>query len=231
MLRYKSTRLLALNTHALAPVDVVKKLGILRRPRYVHRGSRRGFIYSNNNGESSIPSVWSPARSVADSTRHQSAENIGLVDALAYGLVGNPEVDPNIPFPASLNGTRKGGKPGVDFSALRPLTKLKPSSHIKLVQLNAQSLTNKACLLHSHILDNRIDLMCVTETWHRPEQYSVLNEACPAGYTYLEKARTTVDTIRGPLAQTIRLPSVSSAPENTLADFEEVTPQEVEAII
>uniref|UniRef100_A0AAQ5ZK56 Reverse transcriptase domain-containing protein n=1 Tax=Amphiprion ocellaris TaxID=80972 RepID=A0AAQ5ZK56_AMPOC len=50
---------------------------------------------------------------------------------------------------------------------------------------------NPSCLLHNHILENRIDLMCLTETWHKPEQYSELNEACPTGYAYLERARTT----------------------------------------
>lgn len=33
--------------------------------------------------------------------------------------------------------------------------------------------------------------MCLTETWHKPASYLALNEACPPGYTYLEKARTT----------------------------------------
>ena len=31
--------------------------------------------------------------------------------------------------------------------------------------------------------------MCLTETWHHPGDYFALNEACPPGYTYLEKAR------------------------------------------
>ncbi|CAM4730464.1 unnamed protein product [Leuciscus chuanchicus] len=33
--------------------------------------------------------------------------------------------------------------------------------------------------------------MCLTETWHQPEVYSALNEACPPGYSYLEAARST----------------------------------------
>ena len=33
--------------------------------------------------------------------------------------------------------------------------------------------------------------MCLTETWQQPEVYSALNEACPPGYSYLEKARCT----------------------------------------
>ena len=33
--------------------------------------------------------------------------------------------------------------------------------------------------------------MCLTETWHKPGEYSVLNEACPPGYNYMEKARSS----------------------------------------
>ena len=33
--------------------------------------------------------------------------------------------------------------------------------------------------------------MCLTESWHQPEVYSALNEACPPGYSYLEAARST----------------------------------------
>lgn len=33
--------------------------------------------------------------------------------------------------------------------------------------------------------------MCLMETWHQPEVYSALNEACPPGYSYLEAARST----------------------------------------
>uniref|UniRef100_A0A8C2IIF8 Reverse transcriptase domain-containing protein n=1 Tax=Cyprinus carpio TaxID=7962 RepID=A0A8C2IIF8_CYPCA len=34
-------------------------------------------------------------------------------------------------------------------------------------------------------------MMCLTETWHQPDVFSVLNETCPPGYCYLQKARST----------------------------------------
>lgn len=40
-------------------------------------------------------------------------------------------------------------------------------------------------------MDKGLDSMCITETWHQPEVYSALNDACPPGYSYLEKARST----------------------------------------
>ena len=33
--------------------------------------------------------------------------------------------------------------------------------------------------------------MSLTETWHQPEVYFALNEACSPGYSYLEAARST----------------------------------------
>ena len=45
--------------------------------------------------------------------------------------------------------------------------------------------------MHDHILDKELDFMCLTEAWHKPGDYSVLNEACPPGYSYMEKARSS----------------------------------------
>ena len=36
-----------------------------------------------------------------------------------------------------------------------------------------------------------LDLMCISETWHEPDVYYNLNEACPPGYSNLQKARST----------------------------------------
>ena len=65
------------------------------------------------------------------------------------------------------------------------------SPNVKIELLNAQSLTNKSCLIHDHFLDKHVDLMCLTETWHKPDVFSVLDETCPPGYHYLQKANST----------------------------------------
>lgn len=88
-------------------------------------------------------------------------------------------------------GTACTGKRGVDPTVLRSLVKLIPYSSIKMELLNCQSLTNKASLIHERTVDQKLDFMCLTETWHKADAYSALNEACPPGYTYLEKARGT----------------------------------------
>lgn len=82
-------------------------------------------------------------------------------------------------------------KLGVDCSALLSLTSLDFASHSTLELLNVQSLTNKAGLINDYIMDKGIDILCLTESWQQPKVYSVLTEACPLGYNYLSKARTT----------------------------------------
>lgn len=79
-------------------------------------------------------------------------------------------------------------KRGVDSSLLRPVQRRVASSSCKIELLNAQSFANKSCLIHDHILDKRLDYMCITETWHQPNTFSSLNECCPQGYSYLQKA-------------------------------------------
>lgn len=149
-----------------------------RRPRYIHRGSGRQFVFYKRSDNGSITSLWSTtARLVAQWTRHhhhlQRHQSTATSDTDRAGNL------------------RCIGKPGVDLSVLRPLNKLDSKAHITLEQLNVQSLSNKSGLIHDHILDKNIDIMCLTETWQQPEVYSVLNEACPPEYIYLEKARTT----------------------------------------
>ncbi len=79
----------------------------------------------------------------------------------------------------------------VDFGLLRPVQRLTALSNIKIELFNTQSLTNKSCFIHDHIQDKGLDIMCLTETWHQPDVFSVLNETCPSGYCYLQKARST----------------------------------------
>lgn len=121
-----------MNTCASASVDsaVIKQLGILRRPRYVHRGSRRGYMYSRNGGEF-IPSLWSrfPVRSGVHSTRHRNTDSYGPIEAAVrrrFAEIPGVErgADSTIRCPSPLTRMKTGGKSGVDFSVLHPLSKL-----------------------------------------------------------------------------------------------------------
>ncbi|KAK7879820.1 hypothetical protein WMY93_033509 [Mugilogobius chulae] len=162
------------STHLRRPQANISplQLDLPRRPRYIHRGSGRRFILSKQDDHSSITSHWSAVRSVAQQMRQQRRHQSTATAATDRAL-------------------RPIRKPGVDYSVLRSLNKLDSKTFVILEQLNVQSLSNKSGLIHDHILDKEIDIMCLTETWQQPDVYSVLNEACPPGYSYLEKARTT----------------------------------------
>ncbi|XP_061133329.1 uncharacterized protein LOC133153215 [Syngnathus typhle] len=75
LLKYSALQLLKLNNHTTIPPDItatIKTHGQFRRPRYIHRSSRRKFIYSRTE-QHCIPSLWSRNRSTpSDVTRHHN---------------------------------------------------------------------------------------------------------------------------------------------------------------
>ncbi|KAM3604518.1 uncharacterized protein V6R79_012350 [Siganus canaliculatus] len=66
-----------------------------------------------------------------------------------------------------------------------------PSSSVKIELLNIRALTEKSTFILDHILDKKLDIMCLTETWQQAGVYKALNKACPPGYKYLFKAHGT----------------------------------------
>lgn len=176
-LKYSIPQLLDLRKNSSPTyISAIKQLKLQSRPRYIHRSCRRKFVLSQSGD--SIPSLWSAERSVARHLRHQNAPLPGV-----NSVEETTETTWIRPVYMERNIKR-----GVDFSLLRSLQHITPAN-IKIELFNTQSLTNKSCLIHSHILDRNIDIMCLTETWHQPGGFFVLNEACPPGYQYLEKAR------------------------------------------
>ena len=174
-------------------VPIIKELGLLRRNRYIHKGSGRNFVFHNQPSCSAtnIPSLWSP---VARLMCHQNAVapvtiNTGNTARSLRPSRGNTARFPHIQqdrFPGMESSLR-----GVDFNVLRPVQRFTPQSLLKFELFNTQSINNKGTLIEEHIREKGLDFMCLTETWHQPEVYSALNEACPSGYSYLEAARST----------------------------------------
>ena len=94
-----------------------------------------------------------------------------------------------VSVPRSRLGKIKNG--GVRFSNL---TSIKTSSipaiierdcdtsHLKIGLLNVRSLTSKAVIVNELITDNNLDVIGLTETWLKPDEFTVLNEASPPGY-------------------------------------------------
>ncbi|XP_076831223.1 uncharacterized protein LOC143476767 [Brachyhypopomus gauderio] len=67
------------------------------------------------------------------------------------------------------------------------------SSNIKLRLglLNIRSLASKAVIVNKIISDNRLNALCLTETWARVDEYVSFNEAAPPGYSYVHQPRIT----------------------------------------
>ncbi len=62
---------------------------------------------------------------------------------------------------------------------------------LKLGFLNIRSLTHKAVIVNEMITDNSSDVLCLTETWLKTNDYFGLNESTPPSYCYKHEPRET----------------------------------------
>ena len=63
------------------------------------------------------------------------------------------------------------------------------SSTLHIGLLNARSIANKSFSLNDLFTREKLDLMCLSETWQREEEFIHLNELCPAGCSAVGKPR------------------------------------------
>ena len=65
----------------------------------------------------------------------------------------------------------------------------KSNSNLKFCLLNAQSVKNKYQTINEFILDEKIDICSITETWLHSNDTQVSNDLCPDGFEIIQKSR------------------------------------------
>ncbi|KAL6491482.1 hypothetical protein MHYP_G00018270 [Metynnis hypsauchen] len=137
MLNYSVSQLMKFNNFTTPScISVIKQLILLRRPRYIHRSSRRKLVYSNSGN--AIPSIWSAVRTVTPQSRHQNA---------AATHTSNAGV------PVATLHTERDGKRGVDFSVLHLIRRPSAPSNIKIYLQKAHSTRGGVATIYRSDLD------------------------------------------------------------------------------
>ena len=64
------------------------------------------------------------------------------------------------------------------------------TSAVTCVLLNTRSVCNKPVTVKEHMIDQKADLMFLTETWCKPNKSAVLNELTAPGYSFIGECRS-----------------------------------------
>ena len=65
------------------------------------------------------------------------------------------------------------------------------TSAVTCVLLNTRSVCNKPATVKEHMIDQKVDLMFLSETWCKPNKSAVVNELTPPGYSFIGESRSS----------------------------------------
>ena len=65
------------------------------------------------------------------------------------------------------------------------------TSAMTCVLLNTRSVCNKPVTVKEHVIDQKADLMFLTETWCKPSKTAVINGLSPSGYSFIGECRSS----------------------------------------
>ena len=74
-----------------------------------------------------------------------------------------------------------------------PRTNTKSSFELKFGTVNAMSLNNKSLSILETVLDHKLDILLITETWINDEKADVLGDLNSSGYTFKNFLGRTVE--------------------------------------
>ncbi|XP_072021334.1 uncharacterized protein [Amphiura filiformis] len=85
----------------------------------------------------------------------------------------------------------RGGKTSIYTPISRIIDNTSVQNKLNLSVWNAQSVCNKTDKLCDYVTDHDIDVLCLTETWLRPDDPVVIEELSPPGYSFINVPRNS----------------------------------------
>lgn len=83
--------------------------------------------------------------------------------------------------PSTVSTNNVSTVPNIAYN-IHAITQTSESLHFGF--FNAKSINNKALLLKDFFVDQKLDLMALTETWTKSDSFKTTGELCPWGYGF-----------------------------------------------
>jgi len=140
----------------------LKSLGILRP----FRGKRARRFSSKNQQPQQIKTIIS----------NRSRREINI-------QVSSPRSSSVVTANINTNQHRGVNKANLSYPPRLPLTTQHKQS-ATLALLNARSVCNKTTIMNEFVIEKKVDILCITETWMKSNDLQIKNELSPKGYIF-----------------------------------------------